>query len=61
MESLNLVLTVGLAVDYCVHLAESYSRSTHHDRLGRVRDALTEVGSQRQNLWQMLDVKPMSQ
>ena len=44
MESLNLVLVVGLAVDYCVHLAEGYSRSTHHDRLGRVRDALTEVG-----------------
>ena len=44
MESLNLVLVVGLAVDYCVHLAEGYSRSTHTDRHGRVRDALTEVG-----------------
>ena len=44
LESLNLVLVVGLAVDYCVHLAEGYSRSTHHDRLGRIRDALTEVG-----------------
>ena len=44
LESLNLVLVVGLAVDYCVHLAEGYSRSTHHDRKGRLRDALTEVG-----------------
>ena len=39
-----MVLVVGLAVDYCVHLAEGYSRSTHTDRKGRLKDALTEVG-----------------
>lgn len=43
LESLNLVLVVGLAVDYVVHLAEGYSRSEHKDRLGRTRDALQEV------------------
>ena len=44
LESLNLVLVVGLAVDYCVHLAEGYSRSAHVDRKLRTRDALSEVG-----------------
>ena len=44
MESLNLVLVVGLAVDYVVHLAEGYSRSAHRTRHGRLRDALEEVG-----------------
>ncbi len=38
-----MVLVVGLAVDYCVHLAEGYSRSAHSDRKNRTRDALTEV------------------
>jgi multidrug efflux pump subunit AcrB len=44
LESLNLVLVVGLSVDYCVHLAEGYSRSVHKKRTGRVYDALEEVG-----------------
>lgn len=44
LESLNLVLVVGLAVDYIVHLAEGYSRSSHRTRLHRVQDMLTEVG-----------------
>ena len=43
LESLNMVLVVGLAVDYTVHFAEGYSRSAHVDRKGRTRDALTEV------------------
>ena len=38
-----MVLVVGLSVDYCVHLAEGYSRSTHTDRKNRIRDSLTEV------------------
>ena len=38
-----MVLAVGLSVDYCVHLAEGYSRSTHTDRKNRIRDSLTEV------------------
>ena len=44
LESLNLVLVVGLAVDYVVHLAEGYSRSSHRNRLGRTKDMLEEVG-----------------
>ena len=44
LESLNLVLVVGLAVDYVVHLAEGYCRSHHSDRLGRTKDMLMEVG-----------------
>ena len=43
VESLNMVLVVGLSVDYSVHLAEGYSRSAHFDRLSRTRDALREV------------------
>ena len=44
MESINLTLVVGLSVDYVVHLAEGYSRSTHTNRLGRLHDSLAEVG-----------------
>ncbi|ELU03862.1 hypothetical protein CAPTEDRAFT_209557 [Capitella teleta] len=44
LESLNLVLVVGLSVDYVVHLAEGYSRSKYTDRLGRVQHMLEEVG-----------------
>ena len=44
MESINLVLVVGLSVDYVVHLAEGYCRSTQTDRKGRTRDMLEEVG-----------------
>ena len=44
LESVNLVLLVGLSVDYVVHLAEAYSRSTRRDRKGRVQGMLAEVG-----------------
>ena len=44
MESLNLTLVVGLSVDYVVHLAEGYSRSTHTNRLGRLHDSLAQLG-----------------
>ena len=44
MESLNLILVVGLSVDYVVHLAEGYSRSSHSKRLGRLHDSLAQVG-----------------
>ena len=39
-----MVLVVGLSVDYCVHLAEGYSRAESPDRLGRVYTTLEEVG-----------------
>ena len=32
LESLNLTLVVGLAVDYVVHLADGYVRSQKHNR-----------------------------
>lgn len=44
MESLNLTLVVGLAVDYCVHLADGYVRSKKTKRVDRVRDMLKTVG-----------------
>ncbi|XP_070577306.1 protein dispatched homolog 1-like [Ptychodera flava] len=44
LESLNLSLIVGLAVDYVVHLAEGYHLSPKEDRLGRLHDTLEHVG-----------------
>lgn len=44
MESLNLTLVVGLAVDYCVHLADGYVRSKRTKRVDRLRDMLRTVG-----------------
>ncbi|CAH1790939.1 unnamed protein product [Owenia fusiformis] len=44
LESLNLSLVVGLAVDYVVHLAEGYHNSPKVDRLGRTQDMLRDVG-----------------
>ncbi len=44
MESLNLTLVVGLAVDYCVHLADGYVRSKKTRRVDRIRDMLRSVG-----------------
>ena len=44
MESINLTLVVGLAVDYAVHLADSYVRSVHFKREDRVRYMLGHVG-----------------
>lgn len=44
LESLNLTLVVGLAVDYVVHLAEGYMHLVGEDRLTKVRHTLTHVG-----------------
>ncbi|XP_032219569.1 protein dispatched homolog 3 isoform X1 [Nematostella vectensis] len=44
LESLNLTLVVGLAVDYVVHLADGYVRSHNHFRGDKTRDALGSVG-----------------
>ena len=43
LESINLVLVVGLAVDYCVHIAESYTRSVYNRRDRRVYDTLEKM------------------
>ena len=44
LESLNLTLVVGLAVDYVVHLADGYVQSRHHSRQDKIRDMLGHVG-----------------
>jgi len=44
LESLNVVLIVGLSVDYVVHLAEGYSRSHYKSNTNRTRDMLRQVG-----------------
>ncbi|XP_002736516.1 protein dispatched homolog 1-like [Saccoglossus kowalevskii] len=43
LESLNLSIIVGLAVDYVVHLAQGYHLSQKEDRLGRLQDTLEHV------------------
>ena len=43
-EAIVLVLVVGLAVDYCVHIAEAYCRSPHQLRTGRLHDAIEHMG-----------------
>ncbi|KAH9489233.1 hypothetical protein Btru_048812, partial [Bulinus truncatus] len=44
IESINLSLVVGLAVDYVVHLSESYHNSPQQDRRGKVKDMLENMG-----------------
>jgi multidrug efflux pump subunit AcrB len=44
LESLNLTLVVGLAVDYVVHLAEGYMELTQENRLVKVKHTLGHVG-----------------
>ncbi|XP_055880253.1 protein dispatched homolog 3-like isoform X1 [Biomphalaria glabrata] len=44
IESINLSLVVGLAVDYVVHLSESYHNSPQKTRQAKVRDMLESMG-----------------
>ena len=44
LESLNLTLVVGLAVDYVVHLAEGYIGLKNETREAKVKHTLTHVG-----------------
>ena len=44
LESLNLTLVVGLAVDYVVHLAEGFMELKHETREVKVKHTLTHVG-----------------
>jgi Niemann-Pick C1 protein len=41
----NLVMTVGISIEFCSHLVHSYSVSTMESRLERSRDAITKMGS----------------
>ncbi|CAB4001250.1 dispatched homolog 3-like, partial [Paramuricea clavata] len=44
LESLNLTLVVGLAVDYVVHLAEGYMELKHETSEAKVKHTLSHVG-----------------
>lgn len=44
LESLNLCMVVGLAVDYVVHLAEAYNASPYVRRHDRARNMLEKMG-----------------
>ncbi|RUS73814.1 hypothetical protein EGW08_018431, partial [Elysia chlorotica] len=44
IESINLSLVVGLAVDYVVHLSEAYHTSPQTRRTDKVRDMLEHMG-----------------
>lgn len=44
LESLNLTLVVGLAVDYVVHLAEGYMELKRENRMVKVKHTLGHVG-----------------
>ena len=44
LESLNLCMVVGLAVDYVVHLAEAYNASKCFRRQEKTRNMLEKIG-----------------
>jgi len=43
-ESVGVVVCVGFAVDYVVHLAAHYIHSSHTDRNSRIKGSLRELG-----------------
>jgi predicted RND superfamily exporter protein len=43
-ESVGVVICVGFAVDYVVHLASHYTHSKQFDRQERIRESLREMG-----------------
>lgn len=45
LSLVNLVMAVGIAVEFCSHLVHSFSMSVKSTRVERVSDALTKVGS----------------
>ena len=44
LESMNMILVVGLAVDYVVHLAQAYAHSPEDGRRERTQHALEQMG-----------------
>jgi hypothetical protein len=45
IEAISISILVGLAVDYCFHLAEAYAISHQAGRIDRVAEALTHMGT----------------
>lgn len=43
-ESVGVVVCVGFAVDYVVHLASHYVHSTYRNRYDRTKESLREMG-----------------
>uniref|UniRef100_A0A0R3RZD1 SSD domain-containing protein n=1 Tax=Elaeophora elaphi TaxID=1147741 RepID=A0A0R3RZD1_9BILA len=41
----NLVMTVGISVEFCAHIVRSFALSVHRDRLMRARHSLATMGS----------------
>ncbi|GBN80501.1 NPC intracellular cholesterol transporter 1 [Araneus ventricosus] len=41
----NLVVAVGISVEFCSHLTRSFALSAKHSRIQRVQDALCEMGT----------------
>lgn len=44
LESVSMIVVVGMSVDYTVHLMHSYHESSESTRFGRARLAMTEMG-----------------
>ena len=44
IEAISVTVFVGFSVDYCLHLANSYSESDRLSRYGKARDALVQTG-----------------
>ena len=44
LEAVNLILVVGLAVNYVEHLAQAYAYGSYDGRLERTQNALEQVG-----------------
>lgn len=44
LESICMIIVVGMSVDYSVHLVHSYNHSPYPTRLEKTRTALTEMG-----------------
>ena len=43
-ESICVVISIGLSVDYVVHLAQDYMHSSHKNRSSKMKQAYTEMG-----------------
>ena len=44
-ESVSMIILTGLAVDYVIHLAQSYVYSPHMHRSRKIKTAFTEMGT----------------
>jgi len=45
LSLVNLVMTVGISVEFCSHIARAFTLSTKRTRLQRAHDAIVNMGS----------------